>query len=172
MSALAIPLAILVLGVPPPAKVGLACSIEPTRTGGAVTARLENHGPGDVSGEFSTVFVLAPPGSRAEGSLPGGSDSYWAPVDLASRAHYFGPNQTPELSLAKGEHLTMAVELRHLLWAKRISSVWPDHFVWDVVPPGEYGLHLEVAGPATPEGIDSSRILVRVGNGSITTVPH
>jgi hypothetical protein len=150
----------------------LACSIELTGTGGAVTAKLENHGPGDVSGEFSTLFILAPPGSPAEESLPGGSDSYWAPVDLASRAHYFGPSQIPELSLSKGEHLTMVVQLRYLLWAKRISSVWPDRFVWNVVPPGEYGLHLEVAGPTIPEGADSNRILVRVGNGSITTVPQ
>ncbi len=75
------------------------------------------------------------------GGVPGQED-YWAPLDLATGTTY-GPNVYPQLRLEPGEHLSIALKLASLKWARAISSVWPSQDLASVLPAGDYDVWYE-----------------------------
>ena len=121
------------------------CSIE-TETGTwsresplAVAVKIKNisKGPVDLVGIYSFQLTRAddPP------------MTYWSPVNILNRtALKLDAGKVPEgaIHLELHEIKPIDLDVAKLLWNRNISSVWPNHGLFEVVPKGNYDLIFDI----------------------------
>ena len=121
------------------------CSIE-TETGTwsresplSVAVKIKNisKGPVDLVGIYSFQLTRAddPP------------MTYWSPVNILNRtALKLDAGKVPEgaIHLELHEIKPIDLDVAKLLWNRNISSVWPNHGLFEVVPKGNYDLIFDI----------------------------
>jgi hypothetical protein len=116
-----------------------------------VRGKVENLTEGSLEVHVQPILYLSSKTSSAE------RDRYWAPVDLFRDAPL--PTDTRPMDEKgkvvaikalpvkltfnkKGEAIDFRIDVRHILWEREISSVWPSRKLFAAVDPGSYDLRL------------------------------
>lgn len=153
----------------PKASQNFRCSIA-AASGGGVHVAIESTSSKPIAGDVHVAFTLTPAGPTAAQGVEMG---YWAPVDLESGKPY-GPNQPRHLTLPPRGVIKKVLVPAKLSWARRISSIWPNRKLAEVVPAGRYTLHLEIEGPPKARKTRSNGLAVVVdarGLGILANLP-
>lgn len=90
---------------------------------------------------------------------------YGCPVDIVGEEHTLPPNARSNISLERGALINSRIDISKLGWGLCISSIWPAHNLYSLVPPGRYKLRLdiEVVGGGEPKWIRSNEVEVDIG---------
>jgi hypothetical protein len=73
--------------------------------------------------------------------------TYWSPVNILNRtALKLDAGKVPEgaIHLELHEIKPIDLDVAKLLWNRNISSVWPNHGLFEVVPKGNYDLIFDI----------------------------
>ena len=123
------------------------------KTGTAVTVHIQFQEAMELSVMTSLHLIALPKKHGLD------QNEYWAPFAIANGA---STKETQKLSSAGASSpLSDRLVPAQLLWAPTKSSVWPSQDFAKTVPPGEYGLQvqLEINGGKT---ISSNEVMVTV----------
>jgi hypothetical protein len=87
------------------------------------------------------------------------------PVDIVRGEYALPPNARSTISLEKDALMNLRIDISKLKWGTGVSSIWPDHSFYSLVPPGRYKLRMdvEVVDGGLPEWIRSNEIEVDIG---------
>ncbi len=89
---------------------------------------------------------------------------YWCPVDIVSEDHNLPANARSIISLEKGAQINSKIDISKLGWDRGISSIWPAHNLYSLVPVGKYKLRLniEVVDGSEPQWIHSKEFAIEI----------
>jgi hypothetical protein len=140
-----------------------------------VRGKVENLIQGSLEINVQPILYLSSKTSGAE------RDKYWSPVDLFrdgplpidkrpmdQKGEVVAVKALPIKLIfsSKGESIDFRIDARHVLWARKISSVWPSRGLFAAVEPGSYDLRLVLE---TKSGdCETANVAVVVG----TSTPH
>jgi hypothetical protein len=130
--------------------------------------KIENLTFGPLTAEVRPILYLSSKTSKAE------RDKYWGPVDLL-RDGPLGLDKKPmdpkgevlaikalpiKLVFTGLQSIDFSIDVRHVLWDREISSVWPSRGLFSAVDPGAYDLRLALE--ADTGDIESGSVAVQV----------
>ena len=90
---------------------------------------------------------------------------FYCPTDIVRGEYALPPNAHSIISLERGALINSRIDISKLKWGMGVSSIWPDHSFYSLVPPGRYKLRMdiEVVDGGLPEWIRSNEIEVDIG---------
>jgi hypothetical protein len=141
--------------------------------------KIENLTFGPLVVDVIPILYLSSKTSKAE------RDKYWGPVDLL-RDGPLGLDKKPmdkkgEVLAIKAlplnlvfastvQSINFSIDVRHVLWDREISSVWPSRELFAAIEPGAYDLRLVLE---TDTGDSNSEtVAVQVGEDQPHTLKH
>jgi len=159
-------------------NLALRCVIETDRAEwnptapAVVTGKVENLSDGPLEIAVQPALYLTSKTSSEE------RDKYWSPVDLFHNStlgtdrHAIGAKGEAEAITAqpvrlqfksKGDIIAFRIDVRDILWAREISSVWPSEKFFAVVDSGAYDLELVLETKSGDSKSDKLTIAVAAG---------
>jgi hypothetical protein len=89
---------------------------------------------------------------------------YVCPVDIERGGQALPPNARSTISLEKDALMNLRIDISKLKWGMSVSSIWPEHSFYSLVPPGQYKLRMdiEVVDSGVPKWIRSNEIAVDI----------
>ncbi len=137
---------------------GLRCSIDVEKTRWSkgdpalVSVIIENVSGSKVNLKTITIFTL-------------NEMQFVCPVDIEKGEQALPPNARSTISLEKDALMNLRIDISKLKWGMGVSSIWPDHSFYSLVPPGRYKLRMdiEIVDGGLPEWIRSNEFEVAIG---------
>jgi len=116
---------------------GLRCSIDVEKTRWSkgdpalVSVIIENVSGSKVNLKTISTFTL-------------NEMQFVCPVDIERGGQALPPNARSTISLEKDALMNLRIDISKLKWGMGVSSIWPDHSFYSLVPPGRYKLRMDI----------------------------
>jgi len=136
---------------------GLRCSIDVEKTRWSkgdpalVSVIIENVSGGKVNLKTIPTFTLD-------------EMEFICPVDIVRGERALPPNVRSIISLDRDALINSRIDVSKLGWGMGVSSIWPDHNLYSIIPSGRYKLRMdiEVVDSGLPKWIRSNEIEVDI----------